>query len=176
MQPDAAGGRWFAVLSITRALSLRGLTDRPVVLLIEGMLVEFRDSPIHGTGGFAITEISAGTPMIEYLGRRVDRVESLRQRRLNNACLFCLDPEAYLDGSVSWNPARFLNHSCDPNAEAELISGRIWIVARRNICAGEEITFDYGYDRSSYRKYPCRCGAPNCVGYIVGEVLRSGAR
>jgi hypothetical protein len=72
-----------------------------------------------------------------------------------------------LDGNVPWNPARFLNHSCDPNCEAEPDGGRVWIVARRGIRAGEEITFNYGYDLQDYREHPCRCGAADCVGYIV---------
>ena len=50
-----------------------------------------------------------------------------------------------------------------------MIDGRIWIVAGRDIRAGEEITFNYGYDIESYREHPCHCGAPQCVGYIVAE-------
>jgi hypothetical protein len=80
-----------------------------------------------------------------------------------------LSEEEHLDGNVDWNPARFINHSCDPNCEAMLEGGRIWLVARRNIEAGEEMTFNYGFDLEDYRNYPCRCKAPNCVGYIVAE-------
>ena len=67
------------------------------------------------------------------------------------------------------NPARFLNHSCAPNCEAELDDGRIWIVAKRDIKAGEELTFNYGYDLEDYRDHPCRCGVPECAGHIVVE-------
>ena len=66
-------------------------------------------------------------------------------------------------------PARFLNHSCAPDCEAELENGRIWIVAKRDIKAGEELTFNYGYDLDDYRNHPCRCGAPDCAGHIVAE-------
>ena len=76
-----------------------------------------------------------------------------------------------LDGNVSWNPARFINHSCAPNCEAVLDQGPIWIVARRDIPAAEEITFNYGFDLEDYRSYPCRCGAGECVGYIVAEAF-----
>ena len=74
-----------------------------------------------------------------------------------------------LDGKVDWNPARLLNHSCSPTCEAEEDDERIWIVALRDIKAGEEITFNYNYDLQDYQEHPCRCGAPNCVGYIVAE-------
>jgi hypothetical protein len=70
---------------------------------------------------------------------------------------------------VDWNPARFLNHSCAPNCEAQFADGRIWLVAIRDIRAGEELTFNYGYDLTDYREHPCRCGAVSCVGYIVAE-------
>jgi SET domain-containing protein len=56
-----------------------------------------------------------------------------------------------------------------PNCEAEWEGGRIWITARRDIAAGEEITFNYGYTLDEYREHPCHCGAPECAGYIVAE-------
>jgi hypothetical protein len=55
-----------------------------------------------------------------------------------------------------------------PNG-AELKDGHVWIVANRDIKAGEELTFNYGFDLEDYRKYPCHCGAPACVGFIVAE-------
>ncbi len=74
-----------------------------------------------------------------------------------------------MDGNVDWNPARFLNHSCEPNCEARFIDGRIWLVAIRDVRAREELTFNYGYDLEDYREHPCRCGAASCAGYIVAE-------
>jgi SET domain-containing protein len=130
-------------------------------------LVTFAQSPIHGTGGFARSQISAGTQIIEYVGEIISKAESLRRCELNNEYIFALDAERDLDGNVAANPARFLNHSCAPNAEALLEDGRIWIVARRDICAGEEITFNYGYDLTDFAEHPCRCGAVECAGYIV---------
>ncbi len=129
----------------------------------------FRDSPIHGTGGFARRELRAGTRVIEYVGRRIDKQESLRQCELENPYIFSLDEQHDLDGNVEWNPARLLNHSCAPNCEAQEEDGRIWIVAVRDIREGEEITFNYNYDLEEFREHPCRCGAPGCVGYIVAE-------
>jgi len=129
----------------------------------------FRASPIHGLGGFAKTAIGKGTRVVEYVGERISKSESLRKCEGNNEFIFSLNDEQDLDGDVAWNPARLLNHSCAPNCEAELQEDRIWIVATRDIQAGEEITFNYGYDLVDYREYPCRCGSPDCVGYIVAE-------
>lgn len=132
-------------------------------------LVVFRNSPIHGIGGFARQAIRAGTRIFEYLGERISKAEALRRCEENNGFIFALNDAEDLDGNVAWNPARFLNHSCAPNCEAEMEDDRIWIVARRHIAAGEEVTFNYGYDLVDYRNYPCECGSPNCVGYIVAE-------
>ncbi len=138
--------------------------------------VVFQPSPIHGTGGFARADLPAGTPVIEYVGRVISKQESLERCREGNEYIFRLNEATDLDGNVAWNPARFLNHSCAPNCEAEWIEGKIWIVAQREIRAGEELTFDYGYDLEDYRKHPCRCGAPQCAGYIVAEALREEVR
>jgi SET domain-containing protein len=135
----------------------------------ESGLVTFHSSPIHGTGGFAKTSISKGSRVIEYVGERIDKRESLRRCEQNNVYIFALGPEFDLDGNVTWNPARFLNHSCAPNCDAALQEGRLWIVANRNISPGEELTFNYGFDLESYRDYPCHCGSPDCVGCIVAE-------
>ena len=132
----------------------------------------FKSSPIHGTGGFARTELVRGTHVIEYVGRIISKQESIERCRGGNEYVFSVDEETDIDGNVEWNPARFLNHSCAPNCEAELIDGKIWIVALRDIQAGEEITFDYGYDLEDYRDHPCACGAAECAGYIVAGELR----
>ncbi len=134
-------------------------------------LLEVRCSTIHGTGGFATKNIPSGARVIEYVGRKVSKAESLQLCEANNQYIFTLDEENDLDGNVSWNPARFLNHSCAPNCEAELVEGQIWIVALRDIQAGEELVFNYGYDLEDFREHPCKCGAAGCVGFIVAEEL-----
>lgn len=93
----------------------------------------------------------------------------MRRCEQNNEYIFTLNNEEDLDGNVEWNPARFLNHSCAPNCDAELEDGHIWIIANRDINAGEELTFNYGFDLENYRDYPCRCGTLHCIGYIVAE-------
>jgi hypothetical protein len=126
-------------------------------------------SPIQGRGAFALVPMARGERVAEYVGQKISKQESLLRCEANNPFIFSLDDQWDLDGDVENNPARFLNHSCDPNCEAENIEGRIWIVARRAIQTGDELTFNYGYDLESFRDYPCACGAVNCVGYIVAE-------
>ena len=141
------------------------------VVVCETETISFRRSRIHGMGGFARKDIPVGTRLIEYVGERITKAESLRRCEADNPYIFTLDDEHDLDGSVEWNPARFINHSCAPNCETELDeeAGQVWVLALRDIRAGEELTFNYGYDLSEYREHPCRCGAPECVGYIVAE-------
>ena len=134
---------------------------------METALVCFRESVIHGTGGFAKTDIAAGTWVIEYTGEKITKDESLLRCEAGNEFIFSLGDEWDLDGSVAWNPARFLNHSCEPNCATERIEGRIWIIAQRDIRAGEELTFNYGYSLDDYREHPCRCAVAGCVGYMV---------
>lgn len=134
-----------------------------------GQSVVAGTSPIHGTGGFAARDFQPLERVIEYLGERISKEESLLRCETGNPFIFFLDDHWNLDGSVDWNPARFLNHSCAPNCDAELLDGRIWITARHTIRAGEELTFNYRYDLTEFREHPCRCGAPKCVGYMVAE-------
>ncbi len=131
--------------------------------------IQIGASPIHGRGAFAKRRWPAGARVIEYVGERITKAESARRCEAQNWFIFGLDDELDLDGSVEWNAARFLNHSCAPNCEAVWEGGRIWIVALRDIEAGQELTFDYGYDLEDYKEHPCHCGAPDCAGYIVAR-------
>ena len=149
--------------------------------IAETEFVIFQSSPIHGLGGFARADIPVGTRVVEYLGEKITKQESLARCERSNEYIFAIDDTHDLDGNVDWNPARFLNHSCEPNCEAQFIDGHIWITARRDIRAGEELTFNYNYDLEDYREHPCQCGAPSCIGYIVAEefferVRRQGLR
>jgi SET domain-containing protein len=136
----------------------------------------FKESPIHGLGGFAKREVSKGTRIIEYVGEKIDKQESVRRCQANNQFIFALNEREDLDGNVGWNPARFINHSCAANCEIEWDGSHLWIVAIRNIKEGEEITFNYGYDLVDYRDYPCACGSTECVGFIVAEAFFEAVR
>ena len=138
-------------------------------------------SSIHSRGVFAETDIAKGTRIIEYIGekitkkeagRRVDAsIDKHRKDQSDGAVyIFELNKSYDIDGNVLYNHARHINHSCDPNAETEIIRGKIWIVAIRNIAKDEEITYNYGYEYDDdYNQHPCRCRSSRCVGYILGE-------
>ncbi len=132
-------------------------------------LIVFRSSPIHGKGGFAKQKIRQGSRVMEYVGERISKGESLRRCEQNNEFIFSLNESQDLDGNVPWNSARFINHSCAPNCEATLEEDQIWLSALRDVESGEEITFNYGFDLEDYKAYPCHCGSSKCVGYIVAE-------
>lgn len=141
-----------------------------------------RRSPIHGRGVIATKDIPSGTRIIEYEGERITKAESERRdnaraeraARGGDGCVYIFDVNKRydLDGHMAWNTARLINHSCDPNCESENVRGHIWITAKRDIAAGEELTFDYGFDVSNWRDHPCRCGSKKCVGYIVAKSQR----
>jgi hypothetical protein len=132
-------------------------------------LIVFKKSRIHGTGGFARVDIRRGQRIIEYVGPKLTKTEAEAELNRLNPYIFILDEVYDIDGSVDWNPARFLNHSCAPNCEVEIVRGRIWIYALRKIKSGEELTYNYSHDLDDYEARPCRCGASNCVGYMVAE-------
>ena len=139
-------------------------------------------SGLHGYGMFATDFIPQGTLVIEYLGQRVTKargwkIEEERLARMaaggdGSVYTFDISKRQDLDGDFPWNHARRINHSCDGNCEAQDIKGHIWIVAKRDIAPDEELTFDYGFPFSEWRHHPCRCGAKECVGYIVNKGQR----
>jgi SET domain-containing protein len=140
--------------------------------------LELRTSEIQGTGAFATRAIKKGTRIIEYLGQRISwrtadkRYDDDKMGR-HHTFLFTVDDKVVIDGAVQGNAARFLNHSCDGNCEAVTDRKRIFIEARRSIKAGEELLYDYQYERTDdhteedERLYACRCGSPRCRGSIL---------
>ena len=139
---------------------------------------EVRTSKIQGKGAFAIRNIKKGTRLIEYLGQRISwrtadkRYDDEKMGR-HHTFLFTVDDKVVIDAAVNGNDARFLNHSCDGNCEAITERKRIFIEARRSIKAGEELLYDYQYERTEdhteedEKFYACRCGSPKCRGSIL---------
>lgn len=143
-------------------------------------------SSLHGHGLFTRVALPKGARVIEYVGERITKAEAERrdEQRLirlaagGDGCVYIyeLNQRHDIDGRVPWNPARRINHSCAPNCEADVIRGRIWIVALRDLPPGAELTYDYRFDATEWRLHPCRCGAPECVGYIVNQARRARLR
>jgi uncharacterized protein len=110
-----------------------------------------------GLGLFATELIPKGKRIIEYFGPRVPNEEV---EKSNGKYFFGVNSKWSVDGSIRKNIARYINHSCRPNAEAIISKGRIWIWSRRNIKPGEEINYDYGkeYFEGIIKDVGCRCG------------------
>lgn len=135
-------------------------------------------SSIHNRGIFAARDIPCDTKIMEYYGEKISKAESLRRsnERLERAkvtgeaavYIFTLNKRWDLDGSsIEPNDAMFINHSCDPNCQAYQEGNRIFIHAERDIQAGEELTYNYGFELDHWADHPCRCGSKNCVGFIL---------
>lgn len=109
-----------------------------------------------GLGLFATEVIKKGTTIIEYTGERITVDEANRR---GGQYLFEVTDRLTIDGKGRKNTARYINHSCRPNAEAENRKNRIFIVAKRTIQPGEEITYDYGKEFFNEYIKPkgCRC-------------------
>jgi SET domain-containing protein len=132
--------------------------------------LEVRKSGIHGRGVFARCDIPAGSRLIEYVGLPISKKRSAELSMKQNRYLFTVNGALDLDGKVSWNPARLINHSCEPNCEASLEErDSIWIFSIKPIARNEELTFNYGYSLEDFMNFPCRCGTPSCTGYMVSE-------
>ncbi len=133
-------------------------------------LVKVKKSGIHGYGAYARTNIRKKKRIIEYIGPKITKKEAKEALTNNlNEYIFTLNDEVDIDGSVDWNIARYLNHSCDPNCESDIIKDRVWIFAIKNIKEGEELTYNYGYDIDDFKTRLCGCGAKDCVGYMVAQ-------
>ena len=110
--------------------------------------------------------ITKGTRIIQYIGRRISKEETAERLYQGNQYIFAFNDRYNIDGKTLKNKARYINHSCDPNCEVLITQRTIWIVAKRDIQAGEELSYNYGFTAKQYR---CTCGAHNCCGYILGE-------
>jgi SET domain-containing protein len=113
-----------------------------------------------GLGLFATKPIKRGGTIATYRGRRISTAEAERREARGARYMFTINSRWSIDGSPRWNLARYINHSCRPNANPVGRNGGIVIVASRRIEPGEEITFDYGQEYLDYFfKNDCRCAA-----------------
>ncbi|VDN01426.1 unnamed protein product, partial [Thelazia callipaeda] len=132
-------------------------------------------SRIQGLGLYASRDIEMNSMIIEYKGEVIrSEVGEMREKKYEaqnrGVYMFRIDEERLIDATMAGGPARYINHSCDPNCSTRLVDSgpcgddkKIIIIANRPISAGEELTYDYQFDiEDAADKIPCLCGAPNC--------------
>lgn len=146
--------------------------------IARGRRIQVRRSGVHGKGVFALTDIAKGETIIEYVGRIItwklaQRLSPHDPSDPNHTFYFHLDGGHVIDAAVGGNSARWINHSCSPNCEADETDGRVFIKALRKIAAGAELNYDYGlvieerYTPRLKAEYPCWCGSRNCRGTLL---------
>ncbi|KAF9777525.1 hypothetical protein BJ322DRAFT_1222229 [Thelephora terrestris] len=137
--------------------------------------LRFARSPIHDWGLYAMERIARGEMVIEYVGEVIraavaDKREKAYERQgIGSSYLFRIDEDLVVDATKKGNLGRLINHSCDPNCTAKIItiSGvkKIVIYAKQEIELGDEITYDYHFPIEQ-DKIPCLCGSAKCRGYL----------
>lgn len=148
-------------------------------------LIARRRSPIHGNGVFARIDIAAGTVLCEYRGERITHAQADARYAdsldSGHTFLFTLNDQYIVDANRGGNVARWINHSCAPNCQAEILEhpgtdrrrDRIQILALRDIRAGEELSYNYGirlevpHTARMKRLWACLCGASGCTGTML---------
>jgi uncharacterized protein len=145
-----------------------------------------RRSKVHGLGVFATRAIRKGEVIAEYTGERISHAEAnwrYRDRDFsdNHTFLFTVSSRTVIDARHVGNDTRYINHRCDPNCEAQIRRGRVFIVAIRAIRPGDELGFEYNIGREDDDPpnvddiYACRCGARRCRGTILWPPKRPRA-
>lgn len=119
----------------------------------EGVVVKKSSA---GLGLFATRLYKKGERVVEYFGRVIAPEEEYTSR---SKYLFEVNSKKTIDGTTRENIARYINHSCKPNCEPEIIRGRVFIDTIKSIKAGEEFTYDYGeeYFNEHIKPFGCRC-------------------
>jgi hypothetical protein len=144
-----------------------------------GRRIQVRRSGVHGRGVFALRRIPRGETIIEYTGEVITWKEALRRHPHdpadpNHTFYFHIDDGRVIDAKHGGNAARWINHSCAPNCEAdETDDGRVFIKSLRALEPGEELFYDYGliiderYTPKLKKQFECRCGSRRCRGTML---------
>ena len=165
----------------TQATALPTLDDHrapALAVAATGRRIQVRRSGIHGKGVFALRPLRKGEVVIEYTGEVISWREALRRhphdpKDPNHTFYFHIDDQHVIDAKVGGNAARWINHACSPNCEADEDDGRVFIKTLRNIAPGEELFYDYGltiderYTPKLKKQYACRCGTRACRGTLL---------
>jgi SET domain-containing protein len=116
-----------------------------------------------GLGLFATAPIAKGDVIVEYKGRRIGNKEADEIDARGGKYMYELNSRWTLDGSTRRNVARYANHSCRPNAESDVVKGKVLISARKSIEPGEEITYNYGRNYFDLVIKPIGCKCDKCI-------------
>jgi SET domain-containing protein len=132
------------------------------------MALIIRSSAIHASGCYTTTAIRKGARVAEYTGPLLTRAEADAAYKASRITyLFGLgDGSMVIDGKCT---AMYINHSCDPNCETVERDGRVWVMAIRNIAAGEELTYDYCLYDGDEDEALCNCRTASCRGTMYSE-------
>ncbi len=126
-----------------------------------------------GLGLFAVKRIKRGAYIATYRGPRLPNDEADRREARGARYMFEVNSKFTIDGSPRSNVARYINHSCWPNATPIIGGGKIVIKALRTISPGEEITYDYGEE---YLGYFMQNGGCQCAGCRIRKAARRDQR
>ncbi|KAM4819608.1 histone-lysine N-methyltransferase, H3 lysine-36 specific [Thomomys bottae] len=130
----------------------------------------------RGWGLRTKTDIKKGEFVNEYVGELIDeeecraRIRHAQEHDITNFYMLTLDKDRIIDAGPKGNYARFMNHCCQPNCETQKwsVNGdtRVGLFALSDIKAGTELTFNYNLECLGNGKTVCKCGAPNCSGFL----------
>ena len=138
--------------------------------------IEIKETPKYGKGVFSNKNIKKGEKII-VMGGYIFDIKSE-----NNLNSFNCDKPIEISEEFSFSPTiksdidlmpqHYINHSCNPNVG---FKGQVFIVAKRDIKKGEEITYDYSMvmcsnpKSNSYFTFKCLCGSKNCRGTVTED-------
>ncbi len=125
-----------------------------------------RPTGAKGIGVFTTEPIPAGVTVAAFGGFVVDRAELAALGDDVQHHALQVDDDLFLASAPPFDPADYVNHSCDPNCG---IVGSVLLVTRRAVDAGEELCFDYAMtDADDYDEFTCACGTARCRGVVRG--------
>ena len=136
-----------------------------------------------GWGLETLEAVPKGKLVLEYVGEIID--EATMEKRMvewnkehpndPNFYVMAVTGGWYVDAREYANMSRFINHSCAPNCSLTTVNvkgyKRCAIFSKRDIAAGEFLSYDYQFDTKQGDRFHCRCGAKTCRGTMKGGLV-----
>jgi len=160
------------IAGVQDGLRVKSLKTRRIAARFTPYALGVGRSGIQGTGVYALEDLPARKRIVEYIGRKLTRMQAARLEFPKNMYLAHNGRGYLVDGRIGENGSQFVNHSCVPKLKFVRSGDRIFYKTLRKIQAGEELTVRYGYP-TKLRQVPCRCGARNCRGTLRVLVERA---